>query len=75
MSANIQRNAAVIEELLSIIRSGEANEVIAERLGDYHENDIADALEFLSRQERAVLYSILGTERSAEILSYSDDAA
>ena len=75
MSANIQRNAAVIEELLSIIRSGEANEVIAERLGDYHENDIADALEFLSKQERSVLYSILGTERSAEILSYSDDAA
>ena len=75
MSTNIQRNAAVIEELLSIIRSGAANEVIAQRLDDYHENDIADALEFLSRPERAVLYSILGTEKSAEILSYSDDAA
>ena len=70
-----RRNAAVIEELLSIIRSGAANEVIAQRLDDYHENDIADALEFLSRPERAVLYSILGTEKSAEILSYSDDAA
>ena len=50
-----RRNAAVIEELLSILRSGAANEVIAQRLDDYHENDIADALEFLSRPERAVL--------------------
>lgn len=70
-----QRNAAVIEEILSIIRSGEPNDTIAERLQDYHENDIADALEFLTRQERTLLYLILGTEQSAEILSYSDDAA
>ena len=70
-----QRNAAVIEEILAIIRSDEENDVIAERLQDYHENDIADALEFLTRQERALLYYILGTEQSAEVLSYSEEAA
>ncbi len=74
MSDYTQRNAAVIEEILAIIRSDESNDVIAERLQDYHENDIAEALEFLTRQERNLLYYILGTEQSAEVLSYSDDA-
>ena len=75
MSSNTQRNATVIEELLKIIRSGENPQIIREQLDDYHENDIADALALLTKQERISLYSILGTERSAEILSYSDDAA
>ena len=75
MSANTLRNAAVIEELLSIIRSSKTNVEKAELLADYHENDIADALEYLTREERIKLYSILGSEQSAEILSYSDNAA
>ena len=36
------------EELLKIIQSPLKNEVLLDRLNDYHERDIADALELLS---------------------------
>ena len=40
------------EELLKIIQSPLKNEVLLDRLNDYHERDIADALELLSPQQR-----------------------
>ena len=36
------------EELLKIIQSPLKNEALLDRLNDYHERDIADALELLS---------------------------
>ena len=42
-------------------------------LFDYHDNDIADALELLTPEERKRLYSALGAERVAEIFAYLDD--
>ena len=36
------------EELLKIIQSPLKNEVLLDRLNDYHERDIADALELLA---------------------------
>ena len=62
-----------VEELLTIIRSSLTNEQLLDKLSDYHENDIADALMELTLTERKRLYPILGGERLAQILSYIDD--
>lgn len=59
------------EELLKIIQSPLKNEVLLDRLNDYHERDIADALELLSPQQRKKLYPVLGAERLAEIFPIS----
>ena len=63
-----------LEEILRIIHSGLPADEIAEQLSDYHENDLADALEQLTPDERQKLYTILGVDRVAEIFSYLDDA-
>ncbi len=60
-------------EILGIVRSNLAPKLLKERLLGYHENDIASALELMSRDERARLYSILDSESLAAILEYSDD--
>ena len=59
-------------EILGIVRSNLAPKLLKERLLGYHENDIASALELMSRDERARLYSILDSESLAAILEYSD---
>jgi len=63
-----------VEELIRIIRSNLSKEELADRLSDYHDNDIAESLESLTEQERKKLYAALGMERMAEIFAYVDDA-
>ncbi len=65
--------AAVSEELLLLIRSGLGKEALAEKLGDYHDNDIAHVLEELTKEERRRVYVALGVERVSDIFSYLDD--
>lgn len=62
-----------VEELIEIIRAGLSREDLVDWLFDYHDNDIADALELLTPEERKRLYSALGAERVAEIFAYLDD--
>ncbi len=62
-----------IQELVDLIRSGERREKIAEELTNYHDNDISNALDELSCEERKILYQILGDERVSEIFAYLDD--
>lgn len=62
------------QEILALIHSGLPKAELAEKLSDYHENDLADALTTLSPKERQALYPVLGVERLAEIFSYLDDA-
>lgn len=62
------------KEILSIIRSNSAPAELREKLLNYHENDLADALTALTPEERQKLYLILGIEYVAEIFSYFDDA-
>lgn len=50
------------------------NETIAEYLSNYHENDIADILMELNRDERMRVYEILGDEKTADVFTYFDDA-
>lgn len=60
-------------ELVALLRSGNTTKKIAEELTNYHDNDIASALDALNAGERAVLYHILGVERVSEIFAYLDD--
>ena len=63
-----------VQEILDIIHSGLPQAELAEKLSDYHENDLAGALADLTAEERRKLYAILGVEQVAEIFSYLDDA-
>ncbi len=63
-----------VQEILDIIHSGLPQAELAEKLSDYQENDLADALADLTAEERRKLYAILGVEQVAEIFSYLDDA-
>ena len=63
-----------VQEILDIVHSGLPQAELAEKLSDYHENDLADALADLTAEERRKLYAILGVEQVAEIFSYLDDA-
>ena len=73
MSRTELKNKNYSKELAAFIRSGLSKEELRNRLSNYHENDIADALECLTAAERKRLYQILGVQRIAEILSYVDD--
>ena len=41
-----------VQEILDIIHSGLPQAELAEKLSDYHENDLADALADLTAEER-----------------------
>lgn len=71
----IPEKANYEEELIKIIRSDDPTPVKLDKLDDYHENDIASALEYLDSEERKKLYSILGVDRVSDIFSYIDDPA
>lgn len=64
-----------VQEILNIIQDGGPQAELAEKLSDYHEKDLADALEVLTPAERKALYPILGVDEVAEIFAYLDDAA
>ena len=63
----------LIEEIVAVIRSNLDKEKLVEKLDDYHANDIAQSLEYLTKDERLSLYEILGDEWVSEILSYVED--
>ena len=52
MEKEVLKEPMFVEEIIAIIRSGEPESVIADRLGDYHENDIAQSLENLSSMSK-----------------------
>lgn len=62
-----------VQELVALIRSEESEKEIAEKIDNYHDNDIASALDELNGYERRKLYQILGIERVSEIFAYLDD--
>ena len=73
MDKEILKEPGYVEELLEIIRSDLSKDELLDRLDDYHDNDIAGALEQLSREERQKLYPILGMSRVAEIFVFIED--
>ena len=58
-------------EITGILRSNLTPKRMRERISDYHENDIAGAMELLNKEERVRLYGILDTETLASVLEYS----
>ena len=58
-------------EIAQILRSTLTPKPMKERVLAYHENDIAAAMELLSREERSRLYNILEAKTLANILEYS----
>lgn len=73
MEKEILKKPNYVEELLEIIRSGVSEEELLDRLSDYHENDIAGALEQLTLEERKTLYPVLGAEKISEIFAYIEE--
>ena len=59
-------------EIVAIIRSNLTPKLMRERILDYHENDIAEALELLTKEERRRFYSVLDAETLGAVLEYSD---
>lgn len=72
MKRDVLKEPNYVEELLQIIRNTTEAKNLLDQLSNYHENDIAEALELLSGQERKNLYPMLGSERLSEIFSYID---
>lgn len=63
-----------VKELVKIIRTTTNEQALRNQLSDYHENDIAQAITFLSEAERKNLYGTLDLHLIAAIFSYLDDA-
>lgn len=63
------------EEIVSLIRSDLTPKKKREQLADYHEKDIALALEDLTADERIKLFRLLTMETLVSVLEYSEDIA
>lgn len=61
------------EEIVEIIRGNLAPRILKEKLNDYHENDIADALNYLKKEERIKLYSVLDIDMLSDILEHTEE--
>lgn len=62
-----------VEEIKNILFSNITDEEKKNQILQYHANDIAQLLDELEKDDRAILYNILGNEEVAEILSYSEN--
>lgn len=67
---NNENNQNNVAEIISLIKDTADDVTLSEALEDYHDSDIADALESLSQEERKHLYKAIGPERVGEIFSY-----
>ncbi len=61
------------QELADILHSSMPLEEKKERIQDYHDNDIADTLPLLTKEERLRLYRLMGEEATAEVFAYLED--
>ena len=60
-------------EIAAIAKSNLTPKLMRDRILDYHENDIAAALDLLKREERRKLYSMLDTAVLSNVLEYSEN--
>ena len=63
----------VIEEIVQLIRADVSDGELRAKLEDYHDSDIADAIELITGDERKKLYHILGAEKASDIFAYLED--
>ena len=74
MNEEMVKNASFTDEVVRLARSGTSGAQLAQQLDDYHEKDIAAALEQLDQQHRLLVYHALGAERLSEVFAYLNDA-
>lgn len=60
-------------EIAEILKSNLAPKLIREKIGGYHENDVASALDLLRKDERYRVYSILDIDTLAYVLEYAEE--
>ena len=61
------------QEIFDLIRKTKNSKLLAQTLTNYHDNDIADALTYLSPEERKRLYKAIGVEATSRIFAYLDE--
>lgn len=61
------------KEIVTLIRSSASPKIMIDKIMDYHENDIAAALEDMNSSERQRLYRILKPEELADIFEYVEE--
>ncbi|MBQ1534356.1 MAG: magnesium transporter [Erysipelotrichaceae bacterium] len=61
------------QEIFDLIRKTRNSKLLAQTLTNYHDNDIADALTYLSPEERKRLYKAIGIEATSRIFAYLDE--
>lgn len=62
-----------VTEIVQIIRNAKSSELLREQLKNYHDNDIAQSLNQLTRAERLRLFHLIGAEWASEIITYIDN--
>ena len=68
------KQKSYVEEIVALVHEIKDVQKLLDMLEEYHENDIAEALEFLTKEERTALYNAWGIERVSEIFAYLEDA-
>lgn len=62
-----------VEEIVRLIKGNQSPKALAEKLGDYHGSDLADAMEQLAPAERKKLFRICPAELVSEAFEHLDE--
>ncbi len=60
-------------EIAEILKSNLTPKALKDKMMDYHQNDIAAAMELLNEEERRKLYHILDSQTLSDILEYTEN--
>lgn len=60
-------------QIVEIISGNLTPKHIGDRMANFHENDIAEAMELLKKEDRTRLLCVLSDQRLAKVLAYSQD--
>jgi len=66
-------NPEYVQELIGLINSNITKEEFQKLIENYHDSDIADALEKLDQQQRIKIYDALSDEQLSDIFAYLED--
>lgn len=61
------------QDIAELVRGRLTPRILKDKIEDYHENDIADALVIMTKAERQRLYRILDMEMLSDIFGYLDE--
>ena len=66
-------NLEMVQKLIAYLREDHSVEEIRSHLSEYHDYDVAQALEEMTPSERLVLYQQLGADWAAELVPYFEE--